>query len=47
MIKLEAEHVAEVFTAFGRLGVRAEDVAGPRIHAPGRAFQQTAATAED
>jgi len=27
MIELEAEHVTEVFTAFGRLGVRAEDVA--------------------
>ena len=26
MIELEAEHVTEVFTAFGRLGVRAEDV---------------------
>ena len=27
MIELEAEHVTEVFTAFGQLGVRAEDVA--------------------
>jgi RNA 3'-terminal phosphate cyclase (ATP) len=27
MIELEAEHVTEVFTAFGKLGVRAEDVA--------------------
>ena len=27
MIELEAEHVTEVFTAFGRLGVWAEDVA--------------------
>jgi RNA 3'-terminal phosphate cyclase (ATP) len=27
MIELEAEHVTEVFTAFGRLGIRAEDVA--------------------
>ena len=27
MIELEAEHVSEVFTAFGRIGVRAEDVA--------------------
>jgi RNA 3'-terminal phosphate cyclase (ATP) len=27
MIELEAEHVTEVFTAFGRLGVRTEDVA--------------------
>jgi RNA 3'-terminal phosphate cyclase (ATP) len=27
MIELEAEHITEVFTAFGRLGVRAEDVA--------------------
>jgi len=27
MIELETEHVTEVFTAFGRLGVRAEDVA--------------------
>ena len=27
MIELEAEHVTEVFTGFGRLGVRAEDVA--------------------
>ena len=27
MIELEAEHLTEVFTAFGQLGVRAEDVA--------------------
>jgi RNA 3'-terminal phosphate cyclase (ATP) len=27
MIELQAEHVTEVFTAFGQLGVRAEDVA--------------------
>ena len=27
MIEVEAEHVTEVFSAFGRLGVRAEDVA--------------------
>ena len=27
MIELEAEHVTEVFTGFGRLGVRAETVA--------------------
>jgi RNA 3'-terminal phosphate cyclase (ATP) len=27
MIELEAEHVTEVFTAFGQLGVRAEGVA--------------------
>ena len=27
MIELESEHVAEVFTGFGRRGVRAEDVA--------------------
>ena len=27
MIELEAEHVTEVFTSFGRIGVKAEDVA--------------------
>jgi RNA 3'-terminal phosphate cyclase (ATP) len=27
VIELEAEHVTEVFTAFGQLGIRAEDVA--------------------
>ncbi len=32
MIELEAEHVTEVFTAFGKLGVRAEDVATEALH---------------
>ncbi len=32
MIELEAEHVTEVFTAFGKLGVRAEDVAAEALH---------------
>ena len=34
MIELEAEHVTEVFTAFGQLGVRAEDVAKRALHKP-------------
>jgi RNA 3'-terminal phosphate cyclase (ATP) len=32
MIELEAEHVTEVFTGFGRLGVRAEEVAAECLH---------------
>ncbi len=32
MIELESEHVTEVFTGFGRLGVRAEDVAAECLH---------------
>jgi RNA 3'-terminal phosphate cyclase (ATP) len=28
MIELESEHVTEVFTGFGQLGIRAEEVAG-------------------
>jgi len=32
MIELEAEHITDVFTAFGQLGVRAEDVAKKALH---------------